>query len=107
MLTHLQVLSFLLSHPVITAGLALFLYLVVPRLWRAAVRFVVIPAGVLATLFVVVKNPQSFSTAGSFVVNCTLMSGVQIQGFRTRDDNGVSSDLHIVKLELLVPNWSS
>ena len=63
-------LSFLLSHPLVTFGLAVFLYITIPRLWRAFVRFVVVPAGILGVGFIVVKNPQSFSTAGSFVANC-------------------------------------
>lgn len=65
-----SVLTFLLAHPFITFGLALFLYFTIPRLWRAFLRFVVLPASIIAAGLVVAKNPQTFANAGSFVSGC-------------------------------------
>ena len=67
-----SVLSYLLSNPVVTLGLAVVAYITIPRLWRAFLRFVVFPAALLGTAYLVVKNPTAFSNAGSFFTHCKL-----------------------------------
>lgn len=66
-----DVLNYLLANPLVTFGLAVFLYITIPRLWRAFVRFIVIPAIVLATAYIVVKNPATFSNVGSTLTHFT------------------------------------
>ena len=53
-----QVLTFLLQHPLITAGTAAALAFLIPRLVRAGIRFVVVPAAVALALYVVSLNPS-------------------------------------------------
>ena len=62
----LQILGFLLNHPVITLVIAGIAIWAIPRLARAAVRFILIPAGLLGLAYLVITNPQtSFSFAGT------------------------------------------
>lgn len=65
-----SVLGFLLSNPLITLVFAVALYIVIPRLWRLLVRWILIPAGFVGAGIVVFKNPSFFTNAGSFVAGC-------------------------------------
>lgn len=52
-----QVLGFLLKHPVAALLVGGGLAIAVPRLVRAVIRFIVVPAALLLLLYVVVRNP--------------------------------------------------
>jgi hypothetical protein len=54
-----QVLTFLLQHPFITLFAAASLYFVVPRLVKAGIRFVVVPAALALALYLVSLNPSA------------------------------------------------
>ena len=54
-----QILGFLLNHPFITLGLALAVNYVVPRAFRALVRFLVIPLVLGSIAWVALQNPST------------------------------------------------
>ena len=64
------VLGFLLANPLVSLVLAVALYILIPRLWRALVKFVFIPAGLIGAGIVVFKNPAFFTNAGSTIAGC-------------------------------------
>ncbi|KAK9844750.1 hypothetical protein WJX74_006341 [Apatococcus lobatus] len=62
----LQILGFLLNNPIVTLVIAGVAIWAIPRLARAAVRFILIPAAVLGLAYLVISNPQtSFAFAGT------------------------------------------
>ena len=54
-----QILGFLLNHPFITLGLALAVNYVVPRAFRALVRFLVVPLVLGSIAWVALQNPST------------------------------------------------
>ncbi len=54
-----QLLGFLLNHPFITLGLALAVNYVVPRAFRAVVRFLVVPLVLGSIVWVALQNPST------------------------------------------------
>ena len=61
---------FLLSNPFVTLSLAIFLYVTIPRIWRAFVKYIVVPTAVVGTGLVVLRNPESVRSAGTFITHC-------------------------------------
>ena len=54
-----QILGFLLNHPFITLGLALTVNYVVPRAFRAVIRFLVVPLVLGSIAWVALQNPST------------------------------------------------
>lgn len=54
-----QILGFLLNHPFVTLGLALTVNYVVPRAFRAVVRFLVFPLVLGSIAWVALQNPST------------------------------------------------
>ncbi len=72
-----QIFGFLLGHPVVTLAIAGVAIWAIPRLARAAVRFILIPAAFLGIGYLIVTNPRtSFAFAGG-ALSCELPPQVQ------------------------------
>ena len=69
-LSPFQVLTFLLQHPLITLGVAAALYFLVPRLFRALVRYLVVPLALALALYVVSLNPAAATSFAQGSFNC-------------------------------------
>ena len=68
-----QVLSFLLQHPFITLFAAGSLYFIVPRLVRASIRFVVVPAALALALYLISLNPSAAVDLARGSFDCALL----------------------------------
>ena len=73
----LQLLGFLLNNPVITLVIAGVAIWAIPRLARAAVRFILIPAALLGLAYLVITNPQTSFTFVGTALSCEPPSQVQ------------------------------
>lgn len=73
----LQILGFLLNNPVVTLVIAGVAIWAIPRLARAAVRFILIPAAFLGLAYLVVTNPQTSFTFAGTALSCEPPSQVQ------------------------------
>ena len=69
-----QILGFLLNHPFITLGLALAVNYVVPRAFRAVVRFLVIPLVLGSIAWVALQNPSTALDLLRGIFDCELLS---------------------------------
>lgn len=54
-----QVISFLVNNPFITLGVAVALYLIVPRVLRFATRYILLPLTVAGGVYLVITNPST------------------------------------------------
>lgn len=72
-ITPLGVLTFLLQNPVVTLGVAAALYYIVPRAFRALVRWIVLPLVLALVAYVVLQNPSAALglAKGLFGCKCT------------------------------------
>jgi len=70
--TPFQILGFLLNHPLITLGLALGVNYIVPRAFRAAVRFLVVPLVIGSVAWVALQNPSAAWSLFRGVFDCEL-----------------------------------
>lgn len=70
--TPFQILGFLLNHPLITLGLALGVNYIVPRAFRAAVRFLVVPLVIGSVAWVALQNPSAAWGLFRGVFDCEL-----------------------------------
>lgn len=70
--TPFQILGFLLNHPLITLGLALGVNYIVPRAFRAAVRFLVVPLVIGSGAWVALQNPSAAWGLFQGVFDCEL-----------------------------------
>lgn len=76
-----QVIRFLVDNPFVLLGLAVALYLILPRLLRFTTRFILLPAAVAGGVYLVVTNPNTsykFATTafGYVTANPAIASGV-------------------------------
>jgi hypothetical protein len=62
--------KFLLQHPFITLGVAAALYYIIPRAFQALVRFLVVPAVLAVTAYIVLQNPQAALGIVEGIYNC-------------------------------------
>ena len=62
-----------LQNPLVTFAVAAALYFVIPRLFRAAVRFLVLPAGLAAVAYATWTNPRAVTSTASFIFSCTAL----------------------------------
>lgn len=69
-LSPFQVLTFLLQHPLITLGVAAALYYLVPRIFRALVRYLVLPLALALGLYIVSLNPSAATAFAQGSFNC-------------------------------------
>lgn len=76
----LQILGFLLNNPVVTLVIAGVAIWAIPRLARAAVRFILIPAAFLGLAYLVITNPQTSFTFAGTALSCEPPSQVQHAG---------------------------
>ena len=67
-----QILGFLLHHPFMTLALALIVNSVVPRAFRAAVRFLVIPLVLGGVAWVALQNPSAAWSFSRSAFDCEL-----------------------------------
>ena len=67
-----QILGFLLHHPFVTLALALAVNYVLPRAFRAAVRFLVIPLVLGSVAWVALQNPSAAWSFSRGAFNCEL-----------------------------------
>ena len=67
-----QILGFLLHHPFVTLALALAVNYVLPRAFRAAVRFLVIPLVLGAVAWVALQNPSAACSFARGAFDCEL-----------------------------------
>lgn len=54
-----QVISFLVNNPFVTLGVAVALYLIVPRVLRLATKYILLPAAVAGGVYLVITNPTT------------------------------------------------
>ena len=69
-LSPFQVVTFLLQNPPITLGVAAALYFLVPRIFRAVVRYLVVPLALALALYVVSLNPSAATGFAQGSFNC-------------------------------------
>lgn len=65
-----QVIRFLVDNPFVLLGVAVALYLVVPRLLRFTTRFVLLPAAVAGGVYLVITNPNTSYKVVSTAFGC-------------------------------------
>ena len=65
-----QAITFLVNNPFITLGVAIALYLIVPRVLRLATRFILLPAAVAGGVYLVITNPSTSWTVVSSAFGC-------------------------------------
>ena len=65
-----QILTYLLQHPLITLGIAAALYYLVPRIFRAFVRYLVLPVALALAIYVVSLNPSAATGFAQGSLNC-------------------------------------
>ena len=65
-----QVISFLVNNPFVTLGVAVALYIIVPRILRLTVKFIVLPASVAGVVYLVITNPNTSLGVVKTAFNC-------------------------------------
>lgn len=79
-----QVISFLVNNPFVTLGVAVALYLIVPRVLRLATKYILLPAAVAGGVYLVITNPSTswsvVSTGFGYVINNPAIASVAILG---------------------------
>ncbi len=69
-LSPLSTLSFLLQNPLVTLAVAAALYYIVPRAFRALVRWLVLPLVLALVAYVIFENPSAAMGLGKGVYSC-------------------------------------
>ena len=67
----LGVLTFLLQNPLVTLGVAAALYYIVPRAFRALVRWIVLPLVLALVAYVILENPSAALGLSKGLFGCT------------------------------------
>ena len=67
-----QAITFLVNNPFITLGVAIALYLIVPRVLRLATRYILLPAAVAGGVYLVITNPSTSWSVVSSAFGCEL-----------------------------------
>ena len=65
-----QVIRFLVDNPFVLLGLAVALYLVVPRVLRFTTRFILLPAAIAGGVYLVITNPNTSYKVVSTAFGC-------------------------------------
>ena len=54
-----QVISFLVNNPFVTLGVAVALYIIVPRILRFATKYILLPVSIAGLVYLVITNPNT------------------------------------------------
>lgn len=65
-----QVISFLVNNPFVTLGVAVALYIIIPRILRFATKYVLLPASVAGVVYLVITNPSTSLDVASTGFKC-------------------------------------
>ena len=65
-----QVISFLVNNPFVTLGVAVALYIIVPRILRLTVKYIFLPASVAGVVYLVITNPNTSLGVVKTAFNC-------------------------------------
>ncbi|KAA6420045.1 MAG: hypothetical protein FRX49_10067 [Trebouxia sp. A1-2] len=79
-----QAITFLVNNPFITLGVAIALYLIVPRVLRLATRYILLPAAVAGGVYLVITNPSTswsvVSSAFGYITANPAVTSIAILG---------------------------
>lgn len=79
-----QAITFLVNNPFVTLGVAIALYLIVPRILRLATRFILLPAAVAGGVYLVITNPSTswnvVSSAFGYITANPAVTSIAILG---------------------------
>jgi hypothetical protein len=67
-----QAITFLVNNPFVTLGVAIALYLIVPRVLRLATRYILLPAAVAGGVYLVITNPSTSWNVVTSAFGCEL-----------------------------------
>ena len=65
-----QVISFLVNNPFVTLGVAVALYIIVPRILRFATKYVLLPISIAGVVYLVITNPNTSLGVASTGFKC-------------------------------------
>lgn len=65
-----QVISFLVNNPFVTLGVAVALYIIVPRILRFATKYVLLPVSIAGVVYLVITNPNTSLGVASTGFKC-------------------------------------
>ena len=65
-----QVISFLVNNPFVTLGLAVALYIIVPRILRLTVKYILLPVSIAGVVYLIITNPSTSVGVGKTAFNC-------------------------------------
>ncbi|KAL3141468.1 hypothetical protein ABBQ32_005031 [Trebouxia sp. C0010 RCD-2024] len=54
-----QVISFLVNNPFVTLGVAVALYIIVPRILRVVVKYILLPVSIAGVVYLIITNPST------------------------------------------------
>ncbi|DBA76923.1 TPA: hypothetical protein ACH3X1_009520 [Trebouxia sp. C0004] len=79
-----QAITFLVNNPFVTLGVAIALYLIVPRVLRLATRYILLPAAVAGGVYLVITNPSTswrvVSSAFGYITANPAVTSIAILG---------------------------
>lgn len=65
-----QVISFLVNNPFVTLGVAVALYIIVPRILRVAVKYILLPISIAGVVYLIITNPSTSAGVVSTGFKC-------------------------------------
>ena len=65
-----QVISFLVNNPFVTLGVAVALYIIVPRILRFATKYILLPVSIAGLVYLVITNPNTSLGVASTGFKC-------------------------------------
>lgn len=75
-----QVISFLVNNPFVTLGVAVALYIIVPRVLRFATKYVLLPVSIAGLVYLVITNPNTSLGVASTGFKCKYAAAVSSYG---------------------------
>ena len=65
-----QVISFLVNNPFVTLGVAVALYIIVPRILRVVVKYILLPISIAGVVYLIITNPSTTVGVASTGFKC-------------------------------------